>query len=434
MAGGIWTAQNKVRPGAYVNVKSNVNVETPGSNSGVMALPLVINYGSDSIVQIDASSDLSQFGYDLTDSAMLLVKEGLKRATSVLVGRVGGAGVKAGVTEGSTTITALYGGTRGNDINIVSTANVNITGSFDVATYVGGRLVDSQTVENIEDLITNQVVEFSGTGALTAFTVTLSGGTDKAPVANDYMDFFEKIQMYDFNTLALPVADEAIKIAGASFITRMRDDEGKKCQLVVAGYKADHEAVINVKNGVVLSDGTVITVEQATAWVAGASAGAGVAGSLTYSAYEGAVDVTDRYLNSDTIAALQSGEFLFTEKRGEVVVEQDINSLTTFTTDKSRDFSKNRVLRVLDDIANDAKKSFEDNYIGKTNNTVDGRELFKADRITYFESLLAVGAITDFSADDVTIVAGDDKDSIYMETAVQPIDAMEKLYMLVNVQ
>ena len=119
--------------------------------------------------------------------------------------------------------------------------------------------------------------------------------------------------------------DTTIKSAAASFINRLREDEGDKRQLVVAKHTVDDEAVINVKNGVVLSDGTKITPEQATAWVAGASAAAGIDKSLTYDSYDGAVDVTERYLNSEIEAALDNGEFIFVEKRGKVIVEQDIN-------------------------------------------------------------------------------------------------------------
>ena len=234
--------------------------------------------------------------------------------------------------------------------------------------------------------------------------------------------------------MALPVEDEATKIAGVSFVKRMRDEEGKKCQLVIAGYAADSEAVISVKNGVILEDGTTISASQATAWVAGAAASAGVATSLTYKKYDGAVDVTQRYLNTEIIESLQKGEFLFTEKRGEAVIEQDINSFISFSSDKGKDFAKNRVLRVLDDIANNSRKTFEDNYIGKVNNDVDGRELFKADRIAYFDSLQAAGAITNFEADDVEVAAGEAKDAILLNVSIQPIDAMEKLYMTVYVQ
>lgn len=433
MAGGTWTTQNKVRPGAYVNVRSNGNVGTSDSITGVMALPLALDFGPEGeVIEINVSSDLTRFGYDLTHEKLLLLREALKQAATVLLYRVGSGG-KAAAVEGSLSVTALYGGTRGNDISVISKENVNITGAFDVETYLEGRLIDSQTAKTIGELSNNRLVSFTGEGELTAFSIVLENGSNTAATANDYMTFFSKIQVYDFNTIALPVKDEVTKAAGASFINRMRNEEGKKCQLVVAGYAANSEAVINIKNGVVLSDGTLISPEQATAWVAGASAAAGVATSLTYKAYDGATDVTQRYLNSEIITSLQNGEFVFTEKRGSAVVEQDINSLRSFTTEKSRDFAKNRILRVLDDIANNSKETFEDNFIGKVNADQDGRELFKADRISYFNSLQGAGAITNFSADDVVVEAGNDKDSIVLNVQVQPVDAMEKLYMTVQV-
>lgn len=433
MAGGTWTTQNKVRPGAYINVRSNGGIGTTDSISGVVALPLVLDFGPENeVVTITKASDLTTFGYDLNDPQLLLVREALKQAATVLVYRVGTGG-KAVATEGNLAVTARYGGTRGNAIGIVSKENVNVADAYDVETYLAGQLVDRQTVKTIEELVTNRVVTFTGSGEMTAFSIVLENGSNTAATMNDYMTFFSKIQLFDFNTLALPVQDTVTKAAGVSFINRMRNEEGKKCQLVVAAYAANNEAVINVKNGVILSDGTTIAAEQATAWVAGASAAAGVATSLTYKKYDGAVDVTQRFLNTEIIAALENGEFVFTEQRGTVVIEQDINSLTTFNTEKSQAFSKNRVLRCLDDIANNSKKAFEDKFIGQINNDQDGRELFKADRINYFNGLQGAGAITNFSAEDIEISSGNEKESIVMNVQVQPVDAMEKLYMTVEV-
>lgn len=433
MAGGTWTTQNKVRPGAYINVRSSGGLGPADSVSGVTALPIALDFGPEGeVVTVTSSSDLTAFGYDLTDPQLLLLREALKQAATVLVYRVGSGG-RAAATEGDLSITALYGGTRGNAISVVSKENVNVTNAYDVETYLAGRLVDRQTAKTIEELSANRVVNFVGSGELTAFSVVLENGSNTPATANDYMTFFSKIQVFEFNTLALPVQDDVIKTAGVSFINRMREEEGKKCQLVVAGHAANNEAVINVKNGVILSDGTRISAEQATAWVAGASAAAGVATSLTYKKYDGAVDVTQRLLNTEIIEALEKGEFVFTEQRGEVVIEQDINSLTSFTADKSKDFSKNRVLRCLDDIANNSKKAFQENFIGQINNDQDGRELFKADRINYFNGLQGAGAITNFSADDISIGIGNDKDAVVMDVQVQPVDAMEKLYMTVEV-
>lgn len=435
MAGGTFTAQNKRRPGAYINVVANGNTGTAETENGIVALPLALDFGPEkTVVEADATSDLTIFGQDLGSEKMLLLREAFKKASRVLIYRVGSGG-KATATEGPITIEALYGGTKGNSISIVGKANVNIADTFDVETYLDGRRVDIQNAVKAEDLEPNSLVKFSGTGDLTEFTITLAGGTDTAPIVQDYMDFFGAVQVHEFNTMALPVADEAIKAAGASFIKRMRDDEGKKCQLVVAKYAADSEAVINVKNGVILADGTSITAEQATAWVAGASAAAGVDTSLTYKAYDNAVDVFPRYLDSDITASLQKGEFVFTEDRGRAIVEQDINSLVSFTDKKTYDFSKNAILRILDEICNNSKQTFSEFYIGDIRNTEHGRDLFKADRTQYLQGFEEQGLIENFAPDtDISIKKANDKDSIEMFFGVQPTDAMEKLYLTVEMK
>lgn len=434
MAGGTFTTQNKIRPGAYVYVKGNGKVGTSDSTVGIVTMALPLDFGPEKqVIEIASTTDLTMLGYDLSSLQLLPVKEALKKASKVLLYRVGG-GTKATGTEGELTATALYGGTRGNAISVASEANANIYGAFNVTTYLDGLVADSQTVKTVEELKKNKLVEFSGTGTLTAATFKLANGTDIKAVANDYADYFDAVQVYEFNTMALPVEDEAIKSAATSFVKRLRDEEGVKCQLVLANYDADSEAVINVVNGVVLSDDTVLSAAQCTAWVAGATASAGVAGSLTYTTYDNAVDAKPRLTSTQTVDALKAGKFVFTEKRGTAVVEQDINSLHTFTSEKGSDFAKNRVLRVLDDIANSAKRTFEDFYIGKVNNSIDGRELFKADRISYFDSLQGQGAIENFAPEDITVEKGEAKDAIVLNVSVQPLDAMEKLYMTVNVE
>ena len=96
------------------------------------------------------------------------------------------------------------------------------------------------------------------------------------------------------------------------FIQRLRDKQGQKVQGVVADYAGDYEGIINVTEGVLLEDGTEIAPEKATAWVAGASAGATFNQSLTFVEYEGAVDVLNRLDEDQVIETLNKGEFLFT--------------------------------------------------------------------------------------------------------------------------
>ena len=79
---------------------------------------------------------------------------------------------------------------------------------------------------------------------------------------------------------------------------------------------------------------------KAVAWVTGATAAAAVNESLTYAAYDEAVDTDVRLSHTEIEAALTNGEFLFSYSGGKAVVEQDINSFTSIEPAKARHFSK----------------------------------------------------------------------------------------------
>lgn len=64
-------------------------------------------------------------------------------------------------------------------------------------------------------------------------------------------------------------------------------------------------------------------------------------------------------------------------------------------------------MRVLDGIANDMKRIFENYYIGKVANNEDGRALFWSQCASYMNGLQEIGAIDSSNAQtDVVVVAG----------------------------
>jgi hypothetical protein len=438
MAGGQWNVQNKVRPGVYINFKGEAAPMGSLGDRGIVSLPLSMSWGpAKQVISVEAGADTFEgFGYPITAPQLLLVREALKRAKTLLLYRLT-AGTKATATIGSLTATAKYGGARGNDISIVIQQNIDDNVKYDVTTLVSGVEVDVQTVANIVELQANSWVVYSGSGALTATAGTpLTGGADGSATAQDYLDYLAAIEVQDFNTIGLTVTDPTTKDVFVSFAKRLRDDEGKKIQIVMENYPlADYEGVISVKNGVVLSDGSTLTAAQAVAWVAGATAGAGANQSLTYDAYDGAVDVSPKYTNSQIITALQAGEFLFTAMDGRAVVEQDINTLHTFTSEKGKQFSKNRVIRVLDGLANDYMRTFSRSYIGKVSNHADGRNLFKGECINITNQYQSIGAVQNFdSQTDLEVLPGTDSDAVVVNQWVQPVDSIEKVYMAVTVR
>ncbi|WP_438497168.1 phage tail sheath family protein [Paenibacillus sp. IHBB 3054] len=438
MAGGTWTLQNKVRAGVYINVESSGGTLGAAGSRGITSLALSLPWGAAKVITpIVAGEDtLTRLGYDLTAPELLLVREALKRARTVLLYKLN-EGTKAAVTAGALTATAKHGGLRGNALKVVVQTNIDDSAKFDVKTLLDNAVVDSQVVANIAGLKANDWIVWSGTGALTASAgAPLIGGADGTVTNADHTAYLAALELYDFQTVALPSTDNALKAVYAAFIRRLRDSEGKKVQAVLENYPtADNEGIISVKNGVVLSDGTTLTPVQATAWVAGATAGAEMNESLTYAAYDDAVDVAPRYTNAQIEAALTAGEFLFTPSNNRAVVEQDINTFLSYTPKKNKSFHKNRVIRVLDGFANDTKRIFESSYIGKVNNNVDGRALFRKELVVYADNLQSIGAIQNFDAQtDITVLPGVDSDAIYVEANIQPVDSIEKVYMKVQVK
>lgn len=437
MAGGTFLTQNKVRPGAYINVKTEAKPLGSVSDRGIMTLALPLDWGdSKEIVTLSNETDfIKTLGYDLLDAPLLLIKEAMKKASKVLLYRLND-GVKASKTVDHLTVTAKYAGTRGNELTITIAANPDADNGYIVQTYLGTTLVDEQEAAQIEDLAANDFVTFTGSGALAANAgIVLSGGTSGEVQVSDYSAYFAMVQHETFHAMALPVDDPVIKGAALSFVRDMREKEGKKVQVVLSDYaNADYEGVISVKNGVILDSGQTLSNTLATVYVAGMTAGANVNQSNTYAAYEGAVKVDVKYLNSEIIAALQKGEFVFVEKGDKVMVEQDINSFTGYSPDKGKAFSKNRVLRVLDGLSNDIKQIFEDFYIGKADNNYDGRNIFKAEIVHYLETLQGINAIQNFDAQtDLEVLPGEAIDAVVVNLYVQSVDAMEKMYMTVTV-
>lgn len=246
----------------------------------------------------------------------------------------------------------------------------------------------------------------------------------------------EKLKTEVFNTLCYPydgIEYESNKQEIATWVEAMRDDEGMKIQAVLANYDGDYEGIINVTQGVKLADGTELTPAKTTAWVAGVTAGANINQSNTGRKYIGAIDVVPRMTKSEMEAAIQNGEFIFkVDTAQNVTAIYDINSLTSITPEKGKQFTKNRLIRTIDGINNDITTIFESNYVGKVNNNDDGRSLLRATLIEYFNELQRLNAIQNFAPEDVTVSPGNDSDAVVIDCYIQPVDSVEKIYITVN--
>lgn len=427
LGGGTFLVQNKVLPGAYINFVSRPRAMGSLGERGVVCVGMELDWGAEGMMTVEAADfrtdSRSLFGYDYLSEEMKDMRELFLHAKKVLIYRLNG-GEKAAAMLGSMTVTAKDAGKRGNDICVAIVENVDEEGCFDVETYLDQELVDSQTAAKIEELEDNDYVTFSGEGDLTAAAGTyLTGGTTTAATGSGYTDFLEAAEAEDFNVLVYNGTDETTKKLFVNFTKRMREEEGVKFVTVLHDHaEADHEGVISVG-----------TAKELVYWAAGATAGAEVNESLTNVVYDGEYEVDAKMKKSEYIKGIQAGQFLFYEEDGQLRVLRDINSFTSFEAAKNSDFSSNRVMRVLDSIANDVANIFSKYYLGKQSNNANGRNLLKAEILAYHEELMKIEAIENFTADDITVEKGTEKQDVVVYESVQPVDAMEKLYMKVEV-
>lgn len=286
--------------------------------------------------------------------------------------------------------------------------------------------------------VSNEYVVVKKTGNTDWTTVEktqLSGGSGgTTPDASIYDDFFTALKTTAFDVLIYDGKDATLKSTFASFVKDQSNEEGKRCQCVLSEYVADNECIIScASQSVTLDTGAVLKPEQLTWWVGGASAGANVNESLTYSCYPGAVDIEPKLTRSEQESQIEGGNFALISQFDKIQVLTDINSFTTFSVEKGKAFRKNRVVRTVFGLCNDIYKTFALYYIGAVHNDEEGRKALKAEILNLMLKYQGNRALQNVVVDDVTVNKGVDSDAVVIEINCQPVDSIEKIYINITI-
>lgn len=440
MAGGTFDKlAGKVRPGTYINFETT-KVGTVGvGERGIVVIPFVGHgYGpvGEFIGITNEAPDAARakLGYSVYDDNenMLLVREALKNAQTVVI-YITASGSKATGSGGGVTAEAVYGGVRGNELAYAIAANP--VSGFDVTVTLGGSTMSYyEGVKTAAELAAKNdpYIKFTGDGELTAIAgVTLKGATATASTNSDVTTFLDKLEGVKFHSLCFPVDEETLKAAAVTKIKYMRNNVGKGVNVVLADYDADHEGVINVTNSVIV-DGVELTNAQATAWVAGASAGASYVQSNTYKVYEGATGIVGVKTHEQAVTAIKNGEFFFSmSEQGNVVAEYDINSLVNLSDKQDESYKKNRVIRVHDTFAESVLVNFPPN---KYDNSPTGWDIMEGVGRAILKLFEDAGAIknVDYNADFLVDREASAGDQTFFNVGLEAVDSAEKLYFTIS--
>lgn len=413
--------QSSIRPGITIRLVGQT-AAAASAQRGIAALPAVLDWGTPhGFMRLTPESTLPP-GRDTH-----LIQETLKGASQVLVYRLNG-GTSAAAVLGNLTVKARHPGAHGNNLTVAVQV---IDAAYEVRVYEKGMLTNTQTASDIQGLLDTDDVLFSGTGEPTPTAgLVLSGGTSAS--AENWDGFFDDLDLETFQTFALPTLATGPREAAIAFTKRKRA-QGQYIQGVLpAGEALSEEGIILCANGARMADGRTLSRAEVTAYIAGATAGAGYTDSLTFAAYPGAVDANPRLSHDQTVDALVRGEMVLTPRYGQLVIEKDINSYTGEDTDKPAVLGKNRVLRVLDAICRDLTTLFETRFLGKIGNTPDGRALLLSQVVGYLSRLSKEGALDGFDASDVSVTAGETAEQVTINLAIRPADSVEHIHLRIN--
>ena len=429
LGGGRFTTMNKILPGSYINVVTKAS-EGFGLATGIVAFPWQMSWGADAAITEITADDFvgkcfEKLGYENTDAAVLPLAEiftgGAKR---ILI-----YNLNNGVKASNTFATAVYKGTRGNDIKIKIASNVDDNTKYDVTTIVDNIDRETQTVTNAAALVDNSWVVFDKTATLSVTAgLALTGGTNGTTTGTEHTAALAALEQKYFNVLICDSTDSATKAVYAAYVSRMRESMGKDFQLVIYNHAADYEGVINVVTAV--SDAAASSLVY---WVAGKSASRAFGKSNTNAVYDGSYTPVCNETQSQLEEAILEGKFIFHMVGDDVRVLMDINSLVTYTETKSKIMANNEVIRVTDYLNNAIADLFNTRYIGNVINNETGRAHLRQDIASIQDELVNAGAI-EYDGADLTVALGPEKGDVVVSDVITVNAAMVRLYMTITVQ
>ena len=103
LGGGTFLVQNKVLPGAYINIISVAQASATLSDRGIVTIPLAMNWGPEGKIFTVEQADFIKnsqkiFGYAYTADELKPMREIFLHAKTVHFFRLGSSGVKASNT------------------------------------------------------------------------------------------------------------------------------------------------------------------------------------------------------------------------------------------------------------------------------------------------------------------------------------------------
>lgn len=202
--------------------------------------------------------------------------------------------------------------------------------------------------------------------------------------STDYNEAFNLLKSMKWNYLAIPQIIESEVDTVASWIKSKRLNDKKTFKAVLPNIEADNEGIINFTTDEIETSDKVYSTAEYCSRIAGIMAGLPFTRSSTYFELNEVLSIKE---HDDPDKDIDNGQLILINDGENIKIGRGVNSLTTFTIEKAKPWSKIKVLEVMDLIQDDIRDTFNKYYIGKVINVYDNQVLFFTSINAYFKTL-----------------------------------------------
>lgn len=335
--------------------------------------------------------------------------------------------------------------------------------------FAGDEKIDKQKIYSTEDIpedaadYTKEQIKLALTGYQTTpryiLTFNVAKTTKDSTTTIDYTSVLKTLSATKFDYLVIPgiAKDKTQDIV--TWIKAQRTN-GHLIKAVLPNTAADTEGIINYTNTYVKVGDTSYATADFCSRVAGIICGTPSTISCTYAPVPEATEV-ELWTQDEMDTKIGQGEFFFFNDGEKIKVARGINSFVTAAEGKGDDFKKIKLVDLLDMMKMDIEKTAHDSYIGKYANSEDNRALLISAIQGYFMQLEQGGLLEvnqntcEINIDAVKawrvsnglntkdeLMAMADKevkalnihDNVFLRAHVSPLDAIENISLLCEVE
>lgn len=427
--------------GFYANIVAAAQSAVAGDNGGVLALPIIADWGPIGSVQTIKSVAAydALFSNDATDGRLAVVGaltgdgnvgDGV---SALLIFRINPTSVVAAAASHAfqnttpataLTLTGLYKGIKGNAIAVTKQAHPTDGTKDQLLIYDGTTLKETWSyvktdiaslASQINNVITGSkyvtaVANITGVALATVTSTALTGGANGTAQLADYSTMLGALQSQQFDLLAIPNMTDAPTLAAVRAWQQSLNSSRRRIMLVEGG--AANEAVSDAVSRSALSatdnetvnfgynmfveaaTGNTYSTAQMVGYFAGMIAGKGITSGVMFDRLQGFTLVASTATGmlptpDDAKTAMLGGVNIFTQDTRGIRLESEVTTFT-YTGDTARPvslFSSIKFVRTLNQIDTDLTRLTEDEWIGKVANTEQSRTSYKGEMLAYFRTL-----------------------------------------------